>query len=70
MTTALLCVIVLVHNALEEHTMQYAIINFATQQTTFFATFAQASAACTAYNSSNMSSVYVIDLQENAIEKL
>jgi hypothetical protein len=50
--------------------MQYAIINFATQQTTFFATFDQASAACTAYNSSNMSSVYVIDLQENAIEKL
>ena len=50
--------------------MQYAIINFATQQTTFFATFAQASAACTAYNSSNMSSVYIVDLQENAIEKL
>ena len=52
------------------HTMQYAIINFATLTTTFFATFAQASAACTAYNSSNMSSVYVVDLQENAIEKL
>ena len=70
LTNALVCVIVLVHDALEEHTMQYAIINFATQQTTFFETFAQASAACTAYNSSNMSSVYVIDLQENAIEKL
>ena len=50
--------------------MQYAIINFATQQTTFYSTFAQASADCTAYNSSNMSSVYIVDLQENAIEKL
>ena len=50
--------------------MQYAIINFATQQTTFFATFTQASAACTAYNSNNMSSVYIVDLQANAIEKL
>ena len=50
--------------------MQYAIINFATRQTTFFATFAQASAACTSYNSSNMSIVYIVDLQENAIEKL
>ena len=30
--------------------MQYAIINFATQQTTFYATFAQASAARTATN--------------------
>jgi len=55
---------------LEGFNMQYAIINFATQQTTFFATFAQASAACTAYNSNNMSSVYIVDLQENAIEKL
>jgi hypothetical protein len=50
--------------------MQYAIINFATQQTTFYSTYAQASAACIAYNSSNMSSVYIVDLQENAIEKL
>lgn len=50
--------------------MQYAIINFATQTTTFFATFAQASAACTAYNSSNMSSVYIVDTQACAIEKL
>ena len=59
-----------VKQAYEEHIMQYAIINFATQQTTFFATFAQASAACAAYNSSNMSSVYIVDLQANAIEKL
>ena len=56
--------------SIEGYNMQYAIINFATQQTTFFATFAQASAACTAYNSSNMSSVYIVDLQANAIEKL
>ena len=69
-TNAYTYAIVLVHNAYKEHIMQYAIINFATQQTTFFATFAQASAACTAYNSNNMSSVYIVDLQENAIEKL
>ena len=72
LTAAHTCAISVVRNTNKHRGlyMQYAIINFATQQTTFFATFAQASAACTAYNSSNMSSVYVVDLQENAIEKL
>ena len=69
-TIAHVCYSVHTQTNIEGTTMQYAIINFATQQTTFFATFAQASAACTAYNSSNMSSVYIVDLQENAIEKL
>jgi hypothetical protein len=50
--------------------MQYAIINFVTKTTEFYATFQAASNACVAYNSSDMSSVYIVDLQENAIEQL
>lgn len=50
--------------------MQYAIINFTTQQTQFYATFAQASAACAAYNVQNNNTVVIVDLQECAVEQL
>ena len=49
--------------------MQYAIINFTQQTTQFYNTFASASAACTEYNVAG-DNVYIVDLQENAIEKL
>jgi hypothetical protein len=54
----------------EEHIMQYALVNFTTQTTEFFRTFSEASAACTAYNVKPNHRVYIVDLEENAIEKL
>jgi hypothetical protein len=50
--------------------MQYAIVNFTTQQTQFYATFAQASAAIETYNVQPGHVVVVVDLQENAVEQL
>lgn len=50
--------------------MQYAIVNFTTQQTQFYATFAQASAACAAYNVQQAHTVVIVDLEENAVEQL
>jgi hypothetical protein len=50
--------------------MQYAIINFTTQQTHFYATFAQASAACEEYNVQAEHVVVIVDLQECAVEQL
>ena len=47
----------------------YAIINFTRQTTQFYNTFAAASAACTNYNVAG-DSVYIVHLQDNAIEKL
>jgi hypothetical protein len=50
--------------------MQYALVNFTTQTTEFFRTFSEASAACTAYHVKPNHRVYIVDLEENAIEKL
>lgn len=49
--------------------MQYAIINFTSKQTQFYATFGEAADACAVYNTQG-DSVYIVDVQENAIEKL
>ena len=54
----------------EQLAMQYAIVNFTTQQTQFYATFALASAAITAYNVQPSHTVVIVDLQENAVEQL
>jgi hypothetical protein len=49
--------------------MQYAIINFTSKQTQFYATFDEAAEACAVYNTQG-ESVYIVDVEENAIEKL
>ena len=50
--------------------MQYAIINFTTQQTQFYATFAQASTALAEYNVLHTHTVVIVDLAELAVEHL
>ena len=50
--------------------MQYALINFTTKQTQLYATFSEASNACVAYQVMPNHCVYIVDLSENAIEKL
>ena len=47
----------------------YAIINFTTQTTQFYNTFAAASAACVEYNVAG-DSVYIVSVPDNAGEKL
>ena len=48
----------------------YAIVNTTTKITLFFATFNQASAACSAYNVLPGHNVYIIDFSETKIEQL
>ncbi len=50
--------------------MQYAIVNFTTKQSDFYATFEDASNACAAYNVQSDHVVVIVDLQENAVEQL
>ena len=50
--------------------MQYAIINFTTKQSDFYATFEDASNACAVYNVQPGHVVVIVDLQENAVAQL
>jgi hypothetical protein len=54
----------------QEQNMQYAIVNFTTKQSDFYATFEDASNACTNYNVQPGHVVAIVDLQENAVEQL
>jgi hypothetical protein len=47
----------------------YAIVNFTQQTTQFYTSFSAASAACIAYNVAG-DSVYVVSVEELAVEKL
>ena len=49
--------------------MQYAIINFPSKPTQFYATFDEAVETCAVYNTQG-ESVYIVDVELNAIEKL
>ena len=49
--------------------MQYAIINFTSKQTQFYATFDEAAEACAVYNTQG-ESVYIVDVELKAIENV